>query len=72
MNNKNEVKDRFQLFLTMLEMTMRNTGVLMGWDKKQDKLVLMDVDTKMTTRIDLEELNKIYFLNSRGGNTNDN
>lgn len=71
---KQETKDKFELFLTMIEMTMRNTGVIMGWDKKQDKLVLMDVETKLTTRIDLEELNKFYFLKQteREEKSNDN
>lgn len=56
--SKEEARDNMNLFLTVLQQTMKTTGVAMGWDIQNQKLVLQDVRTGLISRVDLEELNK--------------
>ncbi len=56
--SKEEARDNMNLLLTVLQQTMKTTGVALGWDLKNKKLVLQDVKTKLVSRVDLEELNK--------------
>ena len=46
------------LFLSVLQVTMKTTGIALGWDLKNKKLVLQDVKTGLISRVNLEELNK--------------
>lgn len=56
--SKEEARDNMNLFLTVLQQTMKTTGIAMGWDIQNQKLVLQDVRTGLISRVDLEELNK--------------
>lgn len=60
-----EAKDNISLFLSVLEITMKNMDVSIGWDKKRDKLVLAHNKTKMLSRIDLEKLNSTVFAEDK-------
>ncbi|KEI16861.1 hypothetical protein Z959_08500 [Clostridium novyi B str. ATCC 27606] len=56
--SKEEARDNMNLFLSVLQVTMKTTGIALGWDLKNKKLVLQDVKTGLISRINLEELNK--------------
>lgn len=56
--DKKEARDNMNLFLTVLQKTMKTTGIALGWDLKNKKLVLQDVKTGLISRVNLEELNK--------------
>ncbi|NFF59787.1 hypothetical protein FDB08_02485 [Clostridium botulinum] len=59
--SKEEARDNMNLFLSVLQMTMKTTGIALGWDLKNKKLVLQDVKTGLISRVNLEELNKILI-----------
>lgn len=63
MKDKVEVRSEMELFLTMLVNTMKTCNILMGWDVKANKLVLLEKDTNLITRVDLEEINKEVLRN---------
>lgn len=65
MDNKAESNQRINLFLQVLQIQMESCNVALGWDEKQRKLVLLDVETGNLARVDLTELNKCV------GNKND-
>lgn len=56
-----EARDNMNLFLTVLQQTMKTTGIAIGWDIRNQKLVLQDVKTGLISRINLEELNQILI-----------
>lgn len=56
--DKEQASENINLFLAVLQQTMKTTGVAMGWDLENKKLVLQDVKTKLIARVDLTELNK--------------
>ena len=56
--DKEQARENINLFLTVLQQTMKTTGVAIGWDLENKKLVLQDVKTELITRVDLTELNK--------------
>ncbi|KEH90590.1 hypothetical protein [Clostridium botulinum] len=56
--SKEEARDNMNLFLSVLQVTMKTTGIALGWDLKNKKLVLQDVKTGLISRVNLEELNK--------------
>ncbi|KOC33880.1 hypothetical protein [Clostridium botulinum] len=59
--SKQEARDNMNLLLNVLQTTMKSTGIAIGWDLKNKKLVLQDVKTGLISRVNLEELNKILI-----------
>lgn len=57
LNDKVEVKERIDFFLQILQIQIKSCNIALGWDEKQKKLVLLDVETKRLGRIELAELN---------------
>ena len=57
-----EARDDMNLFLSTLQIAMKNMGIAIGWDKERDKLVLLHNKTKIVSRVDLEELNGKVFV----------
>lgn len=58
--NKEEIQERMTLLLQVLQQTMLTTNIAIGFDLEKKKLVLVDVETNATSRVDLEELNGIF------------
>lgn len=58
-NIKEEVKNKMNLLLNILENAMKTTGIEIGWDLESQKLVLRDIETDFITRIALQDLNKV-------------
>ncbi|CAI3209851.1 hypothetical protein [Clostridium neonatale] len=56
-NDKLEAKERINFFLNVLQKTMKTCDMKLGFDLKEKKLVIQDVQTKLFSRIGLEELN---------------
>lgn len=56
--DKEQARENINLFLTVLQQTIKTTGVAIGWDLENKKLVLQDVKTELIARVDLTELNK--------------
>lgn len=56
-----QAKENMDLLLMMMQQTMKTIGVAIGWNEKDKKLVLLDVKTRLTANVDLEELNKSVF-----------
>lgn len=57
---KGEVQERMTLLLQVMQQTMLTTNIAIGFDLKNTKLVLKDVESGLISRVDLEELNKIF------------
>lgn len=61
-NNKIDIKainERMTLLVHMLQTTMETTGIAVGFDLKEEKLVLKDIYSSAISRVDLGELNSI-------------
>lgn len=56
-NDKLEAKERINFFLNILQNTMKTCDMKLGFDLKEKKLVIQDVQTELFSRIGLEELN---------------
>lgn len=56
-NDKLGAKERINFFLNVLQKTMKTCDMKLGFDLKEKKLVIQDVQTKLFSRIGLEELN---------------
>lgn len=56
-NDKLEAKERINFFLNVLQKTMKTCDMKLGFDLKEKKLVIQDVQTELFSRIGLEELN---------------
>ena len=56
-NDNLEAKERINFFLNFLQNTMKTCDMKLGFDLKQKKLVIQDVQTELFSRIGLEELN---------------
>lgn len=67
-DNKSEVKERMTLLLQVMQQTMLTTNIAIGFDLKNTKLVLKDVESGLISRVDLEELNKIFAGGNNEGN----
>lgn len=52
-----EAKERMQFFINILQKTMKSCDMKVGFDLKQKKLVIQDVESQLVCRIDLIELN---------------
>lgn len=59
-DNKSEVKERMTLLLQVMQQTMLTTNIAIGFDLENKKLVLKDVESGLISRVNLEELNKIF------------
>ena len=59
--DKDDIYERMTLLLQVLQQTMITTNIAIGFDIEAKKLVLFDVETKITSRVDLEDLNKIFI-----------
>lgn len=55
---KEVTEERFNLFLDILQTTMKSTGVAIGFDLESKKLILFDIETELSAKVDLEKLNK--------------
>lgn len=58
---KEQAKENIDFVLTTLQQAMKISGVAIGFDLVNKKLVLQDVKTELISRVDLEELNKILI-----------
>lgn len=56
-NDRLEAKERIDLFVQTMQVVMKSCGVKIGWDLKQKKLVIQDVQTELISRVELENLN---------------
>lgn len=56
---KEQVTDRINLLLDVLQRTMKTTNVMIGFDLKEKKLILMEKETKCFVRVDLGDLNNL-------------
>lgn len=65
---KGEVQQRMTLLLQVLQQTMLTTNIAIGFDLENKKLVLKCVETGLISRVDLEELNKIFVGGNNEGN----
>lgn len=65
---KGKVQGRMTLLLQVLQQTMLTTNIAIGFDLKNTKLVLKDVESGLISRVDLEELNKIFVGGNNEGN----
>ena len=63
--DKKLIEQKMTLLLQVLQQTMLTTKIAIGFDMDQKKLVLNDVETGLITRVDLEELNKIFVEDSK-------
>ena len=61
MSKQEQAKENMNLFLMVLQQTMKTTGIALGWDLENKKLVLQDVSTQLITRIELTDLNSNLF-----------
>lgn len=57
---KSEVRERMTLLLQVMQQTMLTTNIAIGFDLQNTKLVLKDVESGLISRVELEELNKIF------------
>ena len=56
-NNKLEAEERINFFLNALQRTMKVCNMKIGFDLKEKKLIIQDVQTELFSRIELEKLN---------------
>ena len=56
-NNKLEATERINFFANMLQKTMKTCEMKIGFDLKEKKLIIQDVQTELFSRIELEKLN---------------
>ncbi|WP_315080792.1 hypothetical protein [uncultured Clostridium sp.] len=56
-NDKLEAKERINFFLNMLQRTMKTCEMKIGFDLKENKLIIQDVQTELFSRVELGELN---------------
>lgn len=56
-NDKLEATERINFFANMLQMTMKTCEMKIGFDLKEKKLIIQDVQTELFSRIELEKLN---------------
>lgn len=61
--SKEQAKENMDFVLMMLQRAMKTSGVAIGFDMMNKKLVLQDVKTQLISRIDLEDLNKALINN---------
>lgn len=59
--NKEQAKENIESVLMVLQQAMKTSGVAIGFDLVNKKLVLQDVKTELISRVDLTELNKIFM-----------
>lgn len=57
-NDKLEAKERIDFFVKMLQTTMKNCDMKLGFDLKENKLVIQDVQTELFSRVELIKLNE--------------
>ena len=55
---REETQERFNLLLEVLQTAMKSTGVAIGFDLESKKLILFDIETGLSAKIDLEKLNE--------------
>ena len=56
-NDKLEAKERIEFFVNMLQKTMKTCEMKIGFDLKENKLVIQDVKTELFSRVEIEKLN---------------
>lgn len=56
-NDKLEAKERINFFVNMLQKIMKTCDMKIGFDLKENKLVIQDAQTELFSRIELENLN---------------
>lgn len=56
-NDSLEAEERINFFLNILQKTMKTCDMKIGFDLKEKKLVIQDVQTELFSRIELENLN---------------
>lgn len=63
--NKKDIMEKMTLLLQVMQQTMLTTGVAIGFDLENKKLVLKDVETGLISRVNLEDLNRIFVKGER-------
>ena len=56
--NKEELKNNIKSAIQLIGVTLASFNLILGYNLKDNKAVLMDVDTHKFSMFDLEELNK--------------
>lgn len=55
--NNDDLKDKIQTCMSLIVTELAGFNLLLGFDKTDDKLVVMDKDSKKYSKIDLGEFN---------------
>lgn len=56
-NDKFEAQERINFFLGIIQKTMKACNIMIGFDLKEKKLIIQDLQTELFSRIELEKLN---------------
>ena len=55
--SNDDLKDKIQTCMSLIIEELASFNLLLGFDKSDDKLVIMDIDSRKYSKIDLGEFN---------------